>query len=558
MLMERVQTDPHNVAFRFFRGPALAHENVGYDSLWQQSAALAYRMQSVGLTGQRVLLICKSQKNFVVGLFACLLAGAVAVPTAPPRRKTLLQRLQLIVEDADPAGVIYDCDEIAQVRLHGGHNALHGFDLRSDGLDATELSERYSPVSCDDMDIAFLQYTSGSVGDPKGVVIRHRNIKHNCAAIKGGMAISADSSFCGALPLFHDMGLVGGVFLPFYCGCSMNYLSPIEFVQSPERWLQIVSAFKCSVSGGPNFMYELAARTIRPQTVETLDLSSWNVAFCGAEPVRPLTLKRFCAVFESVGFRPHALYPCYGLAEATLFVSGGDVHSNPTVTFFGEKEVASCGWPRLGTTVKIVDPKDSTPVAEGECGEIWVAGEGVSTGYWNRSELTAAVFSQPLAGNDPNRYLRTGDIGFVRHGELFVVGRIKDLIIINGINYTPHDLEREVQLSHAAVDNTGSAAFSIDGEMTDALIVVTELRREWLRRDTEWPAVITAIRAAIQRAYGLAVLEVVLIRPGGLPRTSSGKVRRWQCRVEYLAKTLPVANRAVIGRLARSASATIP
>ena len=552
MLIARAARHPSKVAFRFFRGAELAHEDVDYHSLWRQAAALAYRMQSEGLTGKRVLVVCRSQKNFVIALFACLLGGIVAVPTAPPRRRALLERLRLIVEDATPGAIVFDCDDMNQAGLLLGTDGLRGFDIRH-ASDEADVSDSYSPITAEDSDIAFIQYTSGSVAEPKGVVIRHTNIKHNCAAIKRAMSISEDFSFFGALPLFHDMGLVGGLFLPFFCGSIMSYLSPIEFVQYPERWLQIISRFKCTISGGPNFMYDLAARTVGAEVIDSLDLSCWKVAFCGAEPVRAATLDRFKDTFRAAGFSPGALYPCYGLAEATLFVSGGNADDTPTVAFHGGKDLIGCGWPHLGTTLRIVDPEGNCEVPEGDCGEIWVAGEGVSTGYWNRPELTATVFNQRLSAGDAKSYMRTGDMGFIRNGELFVVGRLKDLIVINGANHAPDDLEREVQLSHPAVDHAGCAAFSIEGEVTDLLVVVAELRREWVRRKHERPAIISAIRAAIRQSHDLAVFEVVLIRPGALPRTSSGKVRRRQCRVEYLANSLGVvtvgaADRLISGR----------
>lgn len=556
MLTARVESDPSKIAFRFFRGAALGHEDVSFGLLWQQAGALASRMQSERLTGERAVLVCKSQRNFVVALFACLLARVAAVPTAPPRRNVLLDRLRLIVEDASAAAIIFDCDEIRQAKPLGT-GALIEFDMRHSS-DQAVASDTFSPTVAQDTDIAFVQYTSGSVGHPKGVVIRHGNIKHNCAAIREAMSISAESSFFGALPLFHDMGLVGGVFLPFYSGCLMSFLSPIEFVQYPERWIQIMSSFRCTISGGPNFMYDLAARAIGHDVVNSLDLSCWKVAFCGAEPVRATTLKHFSDTFRSAGFSPKALYPCYGLAEATLFVSGGSADEAPTATFYNGKDVVGCGWPHLETSVRIVSPDKGIEVPEGDCGEIWVAGESVSTGYWNQPELTATVFNQRLPGDDSKAYLSTGDIGFFRDGELFVVGRLKDLIVINGANHAPHDLEREVQLSHAAVNNGGCAAFSIEGEVTDLLVVVAELRREWVRRSHEWPAIISSIRTAIRQSHDLAVFEVVLIRPGALPRTSSGKVRRRQCRAEYLANSLGVVTIGAADRIISAPPVPVP
>lgn len=557
ILVERAENAATKVPYRFFRGATLVPEELTFHSLWEQAAALTCVMQSRGLANQRALIVCKSQKNFVVALFACLLGGAIAVPTAPPRRGSLSRRLHLIAEDAQPGAIIFDCDELRHAQLIGDGRELIEFDLRSCILeeDKPALARGCVPSIPSDDAIAFLQYTSGSTGEPKGVMISHGNIKHNCAAIQEGMAISSESSFFGALPLFHDMGLVGGIFLPLFCGCIMGYLSPAEFAQYPERWLQIISAFKVTISGGPNFMYELTARTVTPEEANALDLSSWRVAFCGAEPVRAATISRFASRFADVGFRLEAFYPCYGLAESTLFISGGKMGTSPTISIYEDKPIVACGWPRHDMKVEIVDPDTFARLPEQQRGEIWVAGGSVAKGYWRRPELTEAVFRSRIANDDTAlSYLRTGDLGYFKDGELFVCGRIKDILLVNGKNYAPQDIEDETERSHPAVRHNGVAAFALDDGVRDQIVIVSELRRDWLRRQSEWPTVISAIRLSISAVYGIAVSDIVLIRPGALPRTSSGKVRRRECRTEYVRGTLDVVDNPIPRRNRLSAA----
>jgi len=538
IMYDRSCREPERIACRFFSGAGLEPQTLTFLELWQQAGALAAIFRANGLDGQRALLVCKAQKNFVIAFYACLLAGVVAVPSAPPRRRSLLDRLQLIAGDAMAHTVIFDGDEIAQWDIKG--DALAKLDLReflgNYTLSATDALA--APIPFDDSAPAFLQYTSGSTGDPKGVLVSHGNLVRNCAVIAEAMDISRSSSLFTALPLFHDMGLVGGMLQLMYSGCVASFLSPAEFVQYPERWLQIISKFQVTVSGGPNFMYDLAARTIKTADLEGIDLSTWRVAFCGAEPIRAATIARFGNRFESMGFRLEAFYPCYGMAESTLFITGAQVGRLPSVCRHEGVEVVGCGRPHIDTQIEIVDPQTHARVTEGSCGEIWVRGGSVAQGYWMRPELTRQIFQATLADDDCAPYLRTGDLGFVRDGQLYVTGRLKDLVIINGKKYAPQDIEHECERAHGALRQAGGAVFGVTVDDHERLVIVFELRREWLRRDQEWPEIKSAIRNCIGDTFGIPTSDVVLIKPGALPRTSSGKVRRSQCRMEYLANTL--------------------
>jgi acyl-CoA synthetase (AMP-forming)/AMP-acid ligase II len=533
-VLERAQREPTKVAYRFFRGSAASPETLTFYALWEQAAALAHLMHCQGLSGQRALVVCKSQKNFVIAFFACLLAGTTAVPAPPPRRQRLLSRLQLIVDDAKAQGILFDCDEMQNGPLNYNGDPLLAFDLRSymRGTHQVTLSAFRPPA---DDGIAFLQYTSGSTGAPKGVVISHRNLISNCAAISPAIALSGESSIFVALPLFHDMGLVLGVMQGMYAGCVANLLSPAEFAQYPERWLQIISAFQVTVSGGPNFIYDLAARTIKDEQIKGIDLSNWRVAFCGAEPIRVATFSRFIQRFQSFGFEPKAFCPCYGLAESTLVVTYQRIGAMVNVSNKEGVETVGCGVPCGDMLIEIVDPDTFNRVPQGETGEIWVSGSNVANGYWMRPELTERTFRARLRNDDTGHFLRTGDLGFLRNGELYVTGRLDDLIIVNGKKYAPQDIENEAERSHTGLREDGGAAFAVmDGDI-QRIVLVFELKREWLRRDLERANIISAIQVSINAAHGIALSDVVLIRPGALPRTSSGKVRRAQCRTDYLA-----------------------
>lgn len=536
ILRRRAQSQADDVACRFFKGAAATADALTFGTLWQRAAALAQHLQAQGLSRQRAILVCKSQQEFVVAFYACLLAGVVAVPTAPPRRQHLQSRLQLIAQDAQARAIIFDTDELLAADLAWNGESLLRIDLRTP---AGEASPSWQPIAAEPSTPAFLQYTSGSTGDPKGVVVSHGNLVRNCAAIQDAMAITPESRLFTALPLFHDMGLVGGVLQLMYSGCSAGFLSPTEFVQYPERWLRIISDFRITVSGGPNFMYDLAARAIQPEQIEGVDLSSWRVAFCGAEPIRADVIARFTERFTPHGFRADAFYPCYGMAESTLLITGVDVGSVPALQQRDNAAVVGCGRPWGDTRVDIVDPDARVRVPDGAVGEIWVRGSSVAQGYWMRPELSERTFRARIEGDEADEgCLRTGDLGFLRDGQLYVTGRLKDLIIVNGRKYVPQDIEDECGRSHGALRPAGGAAFNISDRGSEQLVVVFELKREWLRRHDDWPAVVGSMRAAVNASYGLPVADVVLIKPGALPRTSSGKVRRTQCRADYLAGAL--------------------
>ncbi|UZS66443.1 fatty acyl-AMP ligase [Pseudomonas syringae] len=530
----RAQEQPEKIAYRFFQGSAQAPVELTFRGVYEKAASLAARLQQMDLLGERVLLSCKSQQFFVIGFFGCLLAGCIVVPAPPPRRKAFTSRMDLLANNADARGAIYDVDQ------PGIDDKLLLIDMRVwEAAESHASNLPLMPVIHEDS-IAFLQYTSGSTSDPKGVVVTHGNLMHNCAVIQDGMKVSSASSILTALPLFHDMGLVGGVLESMFTGCVSNIMSPAEFVQFPERWLRVISDFNVTISGGPNFMYELAARAVNAEQLAGCDLSAWQVAFCGAEPIRTVTIEHFTRKMAAFGFKSQAFYPCYGMAESTLFITGKTIDSSPEVCTYHGGAVVGCGVPRLGTQVKIVDPSSRVALSELEIGEIWVDGGSVAAGYWRAPELTAQVFGVQIEGESNGAYLRTGDLGYIKNRELFVTGRLKDQIIVYGKKYAPHDIEAQAQASHEALREAGGAAFVLNEGSGNRLLLVFELKREWLRRVSEWPAVSKAMCQAVNAVHGVAIDEIVLIKPGSLPRTSSGKVRRNQCRLDYLAGTLDI------------------
>lgn len=538
LLFERAHQAPQSAAYRFFEDASHVPYELSAGALWREAAGVAARMQAQGLGQEPVLLIAESQRCFVIGFYACLLAGAIAVPSAPPRRAALLERLTLLAADAGARFVLADCDTVLDADW--GDAPMTAFDLGAwveQGAHAA-LAARLAAPQLAPSSPAFLQYTSGSTGDPKGVVVTHANLIANSAVIREAMEIDADSAVLTALPLFHDMGLIGGLVQSMYAGCVGHFMSPAEFVQYPERWLQRIAAFGITTSGGPNFMFEHAAREVDEADLAGCDFSAWRVAFCGAEPIRAATIERFMARMAPYGLRAGAFYPCYGMAESTLFITGAQVGVLPALAEHKGNPVVGCGAPRGDAAVAIVDPDSLRRCADGIEGEIWASGASVARGYWQRSALSEQVFAARIAGEDSGPFLRTGDLGYLRDGQLYVTGRLKDLVILYGRKYVPQDIEAAAGAGHAGLRQDGGAAFSVTVDGTERLVIVHELERVWVRRAEQHGEIVTALRRAVSAAQAIQVDDVVLIRPGALPRTSSGKVRRGQCRLDYLSGAL--------------------
>lgn len=530
---------PDAVAYRFIHGPQLDAEELTYGHLWHRALGLAVELQKKWQPQSRILIACKSQRNFAIAFFGVLAAGMVAVPTAIPRRKLLEQRLALLAQEAATSAVLFDADEMAETQVLVDGRPIPGIELRDCLIQAPSgVPGDGQPALVDAAMPALLQFTSGSTGDPKGVIVTHENLIHNSKVIQAAMHITSRSVVMTALPMFHDMGLVGGLLQPVFSGCVGHCMLPAEFVQYPERWLQAITKFQVTVSGGPDYMFALAARAIGDDDLRSLDLSSWDVAFCGAEPIRRESMHAFAQRFGAQGFRASAFYPCYGMAESTLFITGKPTDTVPEIDGTCGPLLVSCGAPFGDTEVRIVDPESCQPLGDGSIGEIWVRGRSVAAGYWRRPGLSAKTFAGKLAGDTEGGFLRTGDLGYLHGGELYVSGRRKDLIIAYGKKYAPQDIEVEAEKSHPALCEGGAAAFALQCEHEDRVVLVSELKRSWLRREADWIQVKAAMRTGVQLAHGLTVHEIVLIKPGSLPRTSSGKIMRSQVRTDYVAGSL--------------------
>jgi len=543
LLRQRACKRPDKTALTFLADGEDEAESLTYGQLDRRARAIAARLQQAQLSGERVLLLFPPGLGFVTGFLGCLYAGAVAIPTYPPRRR--LDGWGSIACDCRPAAcltaAVFEPRRAALEKLVPELHHAHW--LTAETVDEGAAEAWRSP-ELEPGAVAFLQYTSGSTAAPKGVVVTHGNLLHNEAMISRAFEQTEESVVVGWLPLYHDMGLIGNVLQPLCSGARCVLMAPTAFLQKPARWLQAISRYRATTSGGPDFAYELCVRRFGAEDSRALDLASWRVAFNGAEPVRHATLERFAEKFAPYGFRRQAFYPCYGLAEATLFVAGGDVASAPaTAGLAGEvlerpaRRLVCCGRAWSGQRIVIADPESRKPCAAGQVGEIWVGGPSIARGYWGRPELSEETFHARLAGDGSGPFLRTGDLGFLAGGGLYVTGRIKDLIILRGRNLYPQDVEATAQGAHRDLRPGCGAAFSVDADGEERLVLVHELSRH----ATAAPeAVCDAIRQAVAELHEAQVYAVALLREGTILKTSSGKVRRRACRAAYLAGELRV------------------
>jgi natural product biosynthesis luciferase-like monooxygenase protein/FkbM family methyltransferase len=549
LLRARAESQAEKNAYTFLIDGETEEISLTYGELDQRARAIGARLQSLNAKDQPVLLLYPPGLEYIAAFFGCIYAGAIAVPVYPPTSQRSLPRLWSIVKDAGPRVALTTTPILSKLEQTSGSAKLPALPwLTTDNLEINIASE-WRSERLPGNSLAFVQYTSGSTATPKGVMLTHDNLLQNQRMIQLAFEQTEHSIILGWLPLYHDMGLIGNVLQSMYCGARCVLMSPLSFLQRPARWLQAISRYGATTSGGPNFAYDLCVRKIGLQERADLDLRTWTVAFNGAEPIREDTIDRFCATFEPCGFRREAFFPCYGLAEATLFVSGGPKSATPVIAKVkraplemnavvpadgADESVTSfvgsgCTW--LDQEIRIVDPESLRECSPGVIGEIWVAGPHVAQGYRGRPEESESTFKAYIADAMAGPYLRTGDLGFMREGELFVTGRLKDLIIIRGRNYFPHDIELTVERSHDNLRPGGGAAFSIDLHGEEQLVVVHEVDRH---RNSDLQEVIGAIRQAVAEEYELQVHAIVLIKAGSLPKTSSGKVQRHACRAVFL------------------------
>lgn len=522
------------VGFAFWQDDK--REQITYAELDQKARAIAVHLQAMGWQGERVLLMYPPGLELIAAILGCFCAGVVAVPVYPPRRNHNLKRLLAITADAQSQGVLTTVSLDKSLQEVAKSTEIAALTTVTTDSMILSVGEAWQTPRLTADSLALLQYTSGSTGTPKGVMLSHGNLLHNLGQIYHRFGHSSRTHVVSWLPPYHDMGLIGGILQPLYGGFPVTLMSPVEFLQKPLRWLQAISQTQATTSGAPNFAYEMCVRNIRQEECFGLDLSSWELAFTGAEPIRQDTLEKFATEFAAYGFRREAFYPCYGLAEATLFVTGKN--KEEFVLNQSNKSLVSCGSPSDDQTVIIVNPESRQPCVTGEEGEIWVKGASVAQGYWQNPQETEAVFQAALASGTGG-FLRTGDLGYLSFGELFVTGRIKDVMIIRGRNYYPHDIEATVSQCHPALSAYWGAAFTVEVDGEERLVVVQEVERSsWRRLDED--GIITAIRGAVSREFGLQVYGICLLKPGSIPKTSSGKVQRFACREEFVNQGLDV------------------
>ncbi|SDI17000.1 non-ribosomal peptide synthase domain TIGR01720/amino acid adenylation domain-containing protein [Pseudomonas flavescens] len=555
-LMRAAASRPDDLALRFLEQEG--EQPLSYGQLDRQVRVIGAALAQRCAVGERAVLLFPSGPEYVAAFFACLYAGVIAVPAYPPEssQEHHLRRLLSILADAEPTLILTTAGLVDTLygQLAGSVDLLPQV-LAVDAL-PVDGGNAWQPPRVDAQAIAFLQYTSGSTAMPKGVQVSHANLEANEWLIRQGYGIDEQDVIVSWLPLYHDMGLIGGLLQGIYSGVPVVLMSPQYFLERPVRWLEAISRYRGTVSGGPDFAYRLCVERIAESKLAGLDLGHWRVAFSGSEPIRQDSLEAFASRFAACGFRPQAYLASYGLAEATLFVSGGRPGQGIAAWSVDGAALAanraeagegatlmSCGWEQPEHPLLIVDPQSGTPLPDGQVGEIWSSGPSVAQGYWRNPQTSAATFVE----RDGRTWLRTGDLGVRRDGELFVTGRLKDLLILRGQNLYPQDIERTVEERVAEVRRGRVAAFAMDHDGQEALGVAAEISRRTAR---QVPAdeLIERIRQAVAEAHQEAPALVLLLEPGSLPKTSSGKLQRSACRQRFEAGELAVLAQSRAGQ----------
>ncbi|MEM8719173.1 MAG: fatty acyl-AMP ligase [Cyanobacteria bacterium P01_G01_bin.39] len=569
ILRIRAHEQPHQPIYNFLLDGETAEISLTYGQLEQKAQAIAAYLQSICSPQDRVLLLFPAGLDYITAFFGCLYAGVIAIPAYPPRPNRSLNRIQNILSNAETNLALTNRETLQGLeRQLSRSSQLQNLRwITTDTLEDNWSQSWYQPNLRSD-DIAFLQYTSGSTAEPKGVRIAYDNLMHNLTAIHSCFQHSEQSRGVIWLPPYHDMGLIGGVLQPLFGNFSVTLMSPLMFLQNPLRWLRAISNYQASTSGGPNFAYDLCVRKFKPEQLAGLDLSSWKVAFNGAEPINHETLHKFATTFATYGFDPSAFYPCYGMAEATLIISGGS-HKGAVVTKTVQGKaleqnkiisadqdesyphtLVSCGQSLIDQKIVIANPETLAHCQPGEVGEIWVSGSSIAQGYWRQPEITESTFNAYLQDTQEGPFLRTGDLGFIDQGELFFTGRLKDMIVIKGRNHYPQDIEKTVEETNSWIRPSCVASFSVSIQGEEKLIVLAEVERRYWSSNrssaksngkTSDPEMISvkdltqSIKKEVAKNHDLQVFTTLLLRPGSLPKTSSGKIQRHACRTEYLA-----------------------
>jgi acyl-CoA synthetase (AMP-forming)/AMP-acid ligase II/acyl carrier protein len=560
ILSNRARQFHDKPAFHFIHTNPNDSDSISYGQLHADAMAIAAELQTRAGRGDRAWLLYPPGMESIAAFFGCLYAGLVAVPLSPPRRRLQPLSLSTVLDASDPTLILTTSKHLETARSrYGALPELLNLTWIATDLIANERGRQWTDPNVSGCDVAFLQYTSGSTAEPKGVMVSHENLVHNLSLIHQSFGTDEHTTAVFWLPLYHDMGLIGGVLQPVYCGGTSILLSPTAFLQRPLRWLKAISANRATISGGPDFAYDLCVRKISPADMAGLDLSCLRIAFTGAERVQAETLQRFADTFCYCGFRPESFLPVYGLAEATLMVSGGPHGKAPTIMkvdpqslsahrirkiddrYSPGHELVASGTCLPTQCVLIVDPKSQRPCNNDEVGEIWLKGKSVAQGYFRQPAVTKATFQAYLADDGQGPFLRTGDLGFIHRDQLFVTGRLKDLIIIRGRNHYPEDIERTVEPLRPDFRAGHCAAFAVEVKGQERLVIVQELepRTGSLNDETAFQAV----RQAVAKAHEVEVYSIVFAKAGAIPKTTSGKRRRALCCDMFLEDDLVVIAR---------------
>ena len=556
VLLERCQADSSAVPFTFLERGEHPSSALELGELLERARRVAVQLQSRADVGHRVLLVFPHDLDFVIGFLGCLFAGVVAVPTVPPTNRRAVESLRALRAATRPSLVLASSSWIpllAPVLQNGDAGSI---ECRAIDDLVAEPEATFALPALTSRDLAYLQFTSGSTGVPKGVEVTHGNLLHNGGLLLEALAAGPGSRMVSWLPFFHDWGLVGSVVLPLVSGMPCFLLDPVEFIYDPFRWLLAISRHRATIGCAPNFAYQLCCDAITEDQKSGLDLSSWEVAMVGAEPVRKVTLERFARGFASCGFRREAFYPAYGLAENTLIVTGGRRDAPPVYIDVDRRSLerrriarspdgdrdrnrsvslVGCGRALGDERVVIANPATAMPCGDGEIGEVWVSGGSVTRGYWERRDDTDEKYFATLRNGDPANYLRTGDIGFFSNGELFLCGRSEDAIIKGGSNYFAEDVEHVTEAAHASLRPGCGAAFAVDVSELERLVIVHELG---YRERPNPQEVIDRVQQEMLDAFGMPADAIVLIQPGSLPKTTSRKICRQLTRALFLRAEL--------------------
>lgn len=564
LLNYRTLDQPEQKTYTFLQDGETETDSLTYQILEQQAKAIAANLQSLDAKGERVLLLYPPGLEFMAGFFGCLYGGAIAIPAYPPRPDQSLSRLEGIVADAQAKLILTTKPLLPYLKGRFAQNSILAKIqlLDANNIITQNLESHWQEPNINGDTLAFLQYTSGSTGKPKGVMITHKNVLHNLAMGHEQSEITPESPTVTWLPFGHNTGLVVGVLQPLYGNFPVKIMSPLDFLQKPFRWLMAISRYKATQSLAPNFAYDLVCFQTTPEERAMLDLSNWELAVSGAEPIRAETFERFIKTFQPYGFRPEALTAGYGMAESVfgislalrteppviLNVDKAEFTKNRVLVALDENDstqkIVSCGRAGSEEKILIVNPETLTECANSQVGEIWVSSLSITQGYWNKPQATAETFHNYLKDTQEGPFLRTGDLGFLLNDELFVTGRLKDLIIIRGSNHYPQDIELTVDRSHQALRPSCGAAFSVEVESEERLVIVQEVQESYLN-ELDVDKVVNAIRQAVSQQHQLQVYGILLLKTGTIPKTSSNKIQRHACKVGFMEESLDVVGSSI-------------